>query len=74
MFVPWEIIIGFMAMGIVHWIIQYLRRSDCNEEIRSARNQERRDTIASYREGLHIGMNDKSKIEKELRKGNHEAN
>jgi len=73
MFLPWEIIVGFMAMVVVHWIIQYRRRADCNEEIRAARNQERRDTIASYREGLHIGINDKSKIEKELRKGNHES-
>lgn len=48
MFVPWEIIVGFMAMVAVQWIITYFRRADCEEEKRAFGNQ----AVSWYRD-LH---------------------
>ena len=53
--IPWQIVIGFLALVGIRMLIQYLREADCEERIRAAENQQHRDTMNVYRSSYQAG-------------------
>ena len=47
---PWQVIAGFIALFGLSMIINYLKKTDCDERVEAARREERRDTMAAYRQ------------------------
>ena len=47
--VPWQIIVAFIALFALNLLLNYLKRQNCDERVEAAKRQERRDTMANYR-------------------------
>lgn len=48
--VPWQVVLGILALLAVGQVIRHVRQTDCEERIRAARTEERRETLAAYRD------------------------
>ncbi|MEM6692823.1 MAG: hypothetical protein AAF664_25570 [Planctomycetota bacterium] len=60
---PWQVVAAFAGVWSVWFFVSSLRRTDCQQMIRDAQNQSRRDAIAAHREGFKAGFNDGQKYE-----------
>lgn len=52
---PWQIIVGFIALFALHLLLTYLKRENCSDRVEAARREERREATAAYRNGFHLG-------------------
>ena len=52
---PWQIAAAFVALFAVHMVINYLRRSDCDQRVELAKRDQHRETVHAYRDGYKRG-------------------
>ena len=61
-YLPWQIIVAFIALFAFNLLLQHLGKSNCEERIELAKRQTQRDTMAVYRAtyqaGIEQGKND----------------
>lgn len=64
---PWQIAAAFIALFAVYMILNYLRRSDCDERVEMAKRDQHRETMHSYRDGYKRGLSHSLGDAKELK-------
>lgn len=47
---PWQIIAAFVGLFAVYMVLNYLRRTNCEEKVDLAKRQTQRETMSIYRD------------------------
>ena len=53
---PWQVIASLVGLVALSLVLSHLKKTNCDERVETAKRQQHRDTMASYRDSYQRGL------------------